>query len=188
MLARRTAHKLRTNNGAGNLIPAPTSPLERNPLSPRGWKKRDSDGVGLGIVAKLDCAASSGAGVSVRRRKLLFCSGTAPIAIGSSKAAETGSSDDQSGVAGGEFPVADFLRCCYLCRKRLHGKDIYMYRGEKAFCSKECRNQQIVSDECKEKWGSEVLRRADLSSSPCSGDGAGDRDGRLFFAGITAAY
>ncbi|KAH9305945.1 hypothetical protein KI387_010349, partial [Taxus chinensis] len=46
------------------------------------------------------------------------------------------------------LPDADFLSACYLCRRQLrHGKDIYMYRGDKAFCSVECRYQQIVSDE-----------------------------------------
>eukprot|EP00253_Pinus_taeda_P035338 PITA_35338 len=46
------------------------------------------------------------------------------------------------------FPVAHFLRACYLCERPLnHGKDIYMYRGDKAFCSVECRYQQILKDE-----------------------------------------
>lgn len=26
------------------------------------------------------------------------------------------------------FPTSDFLSSCHLCRKKLHGKDIYMYR------------------------------------------------------------
>jgi len=46
------------------------------------------------------------------------------------------------------FPVANFLSACYLCKRQLnHGKDIYMYRGDKAFCSVECRYQQILMDE-----------------------------------------
>jgi len=46
------------------------------------------------------------------------------------------------------FPPADFLSACYLCKQQLsHGKDIYMYRGDKAFCSVECRYQQILMDE-----------------------------------------
>lgn len=27
-----------------------------------------------------------------------------------------------------DFPTSDFLSCCHLCKKSLHGKDIYMYR------------------------------------------------------------
>ncbi|GMH02410.1 hypothetical protein Nepgr_004249 [Nepenthes gracilis] len=45
-------------------------------------------------------------------------------------------------------PLPDnFLSCCHLCKKQLgHGKDIYMYRGEKAFCSQECRCQEMLFD------------------------------------------
>ncbi|KAJ9168069.1 hypothetical protein P3X46_019641 [Hevea brasiliensis] len=63
------------------------------------------------------------------------------------------------------YPTSDFLSSCHLCRKRLHGKDIYMYRGEKAFCSMECRSRQIMIDERKEQCRSKVSRSADVSSS-----------------------
>ncbi|KAJ8467170.1 hypothetical protein OPV22_029722 [Ensete ventricosum] len=44
--------------------------------------------------------------------------------------------------------MSTFLEDCYLCRRRLqHGKDIYMYRGDRAFCSEECRRRQIFMDE-----------------------------------------
>ncbi|WOL08137.1 hypothetical protein Cni_G16889 [Canna indica] len=43
---------------------------------------------------------------------------------------------------------SDFLSFCYFCKKKLEeGKDIYMYRGEKAFCSCECRDQEILIEE-----------------------------------------
>ncbi|PIA31728.1 hypothetical protein AQUCO_04900193v1 [Aquilegia coerulea] len=46
----------------------------------------------------------------------------------------------------------NFLSLCYNCKKKLgEGKDIYMYRGEKAFCSRECRYQEIFFDEGMEK-------------------------------------
>ncbi|KAJ0257595.1 FCS-Like Zinc finger 5 [Hirschfeldia incana] len=55
-------------------------------------------------------------------------------------------SEDYSTHAG------DFLRCCSLCKRYLvPGRDIYMYRGDRAFCSLECRQQQITVDERKEK-------------------------------------
>ncbi|XP_065880232.1 FCS-Like Zinc finger 5-like [Euphorbia lathyris] len=45
-----------------------------------------------------------------------------------------------------------FLRACSLCKRRLvPGRDIYMYRGDSAFCSLECRQQQMNNDEKKEK-------------------------------------
>ncbi|PKA64007.1 hypothetical protein AXF42_Ash005019 [Apostasia shenzhenica] len=147
------------------------SPLERNPQSPMGWRKRDSDGVGLGIVALLE--RSGGAGD--QRRKLVVGAASASIAFISKK---------QAAASSGDFPAADFLRYCYLCRRRLDGRDIYMYRGEKAFCSMECRHQLMVSDECLEKCGSEVCRSADISTYPCSNGGS---RGRRFVAGIAAA-
>uniref|UniRef100_A0A0C9QVA5 TSA: Wollemia nobilis Ref_Wollemi_Transcript_6905_1909 transcribed RNA sequence n=1 Tax=Wollemia nobilis TaxID=56998 RepID=A0A0C9QVA5_9CONI len=64
------------------------------------------------------------------------------------------------------FPPEDFLSVCYLCRRRLRdGKDIYMYRGDKAFCSVECRYQQILSDE-KERSAAASVKRAAPASSP----------------------
>ncbi|KAM3359321.1 FCS-Like Zinc finger 13 [Capsicum galapagoense] len=65
------------------------------------------------------------------------------------------------------YPNFDFLSLCHLCQKKLHGKDIYMYRGEKAFCSTECRYRQIVMDDHKEKCSS---RSADVASSPYGND------------------
>ncbi|WOL03126.1 protein MARD1-like isoform X1 [Canna indica] len=46
----------------------------------------------------------------------------------------------------------DFLSSCYGCKKKLGpGEDVYMYRGEKAFCSHECRYQEMLFDEGNEK-------------------------------------
>ncbi|KAM0936334.1 putative Zf-FLZ domain-containing protein [Dioscorea sansibarensis] len=48
--------------------------------------------------------------------------------------------------------TAPFLKACGLCKRRLGpGRDIFMYRGEMAFCSLECRQQQMNYDERKEK-------------------------------------
>lgn len=61
--------------------------------------------------------------------------------------------------------TSGFLSSCHLCNKRLHGRDIFMYRGEKAFCSPECRSRQIGMDEKKEKYCSSEAE----SKSPSSG-------------------
>ncbi|KAJ8636370.1 hypothetical protein MRB53_010637 [Persea americana] len=46
------------------------------------------------------------------------------------------------------FPSTTFLDSCFLCKKRLSPhRDIYMYRGDRAFCSVECRCRQIFMDE-----------------------------------------
>lgn len=31
-------------------------------------------------------------------------------------------------IEAAEFPASDFLSSCHMCQKKLHGKDIYMYR------------------------------------------------------------
>ncbi|KAG5594551.1 hypothetical protein H5410_035783 [Solanum commersonii] len=79
------------------------------------------------------------------------------------------------------FTMADFLNSCFLCKKQLKGLDIFMYRGEKAFCSAECRCTQISIDEHKEKCGSEAMKSlSDYSVSPCSGP-------MQFFTGVAVA-
>ncbi|KAK9269772.1 hypothetical protein L1049_001550 [Liquidambar formosana] len=78
------------------------------------------------------------------------------------------------------FSTADFLSSCFLCKKKLHGLDIFMYRGEKAFCSAECRSKQMISDDRKEKCGSGAMKPLAYSVSPCSGP-------MMFYAGVAAA-
>ncbi|KAG4954055.1 hypothetical protein JHK87_039649 [Glycine soja] len=47
-----------------------------------------------------------------------------------------------------QYPSHDFLSVCYHCNKKLEeGKDIYIYRGEKSFCSLSCREIEIMMDE-----------------------------------------
>ncbi|XP_019174134.1 PREDICTED: uncharacterized protein LOC109169709 [Ipomoea nil] len=49
--------------------------------------------------------------------------------------------------------TAHFLRACSLCKRCLiPDRDIYMYRGDSAFCSLECRQKQMSQDERKEKY------------------------------------
>ncbi|TKY52640.1 hypothetical protein E2542_SST24162 [Spatholobus suberectus] len=44
-------------------------------------------------------------------------------------------------------PSLNFLSFCHTCKKHLEQtKDIFIYRGEKAFCSQECRHQEMVLD------------------------------------------
>ncbi|XP_030466255.1 FCS-Like Zinc finger 2 [Syzygium oleosum] len=45
-----------------------------------------------------------------------------------------------------------FLETCFLCKKRLgNNRDIFMYRGELAFCSEDCRQEQIEMEEANER-------------------------------------
>nr|GMD79738.1 FCS-Like Zinc finger 2-like [Ipomoea batatas] len=67
---------------------------------------------------------------------------------------------------GGRFeevvtPHPHFLDSCFLCRKPLGNRDIFMYRGDTPFCSEECRQEQIEMDEAKEKrWNLSASMKA----------------------------
>lgn len=70
-------------------------------------------------------------------------------------------------VASTPLPPIDFLDACYLCKRSLGpGIDIYMYRGDRAFCSAECRLKQMTMDEQSEKCASAVIKRAVTTTSP----------------------
>ncbi|KAJ1384356.1 Zf-FLZ domain [Sesbania bispinosa] len=46
------------------------------------------------------------------------------------------------------FPSETFMSFCFYCNKNLgQGIDIYIYRGERAFCSSECRYQGMLLEE-----------------------------------------
>ncbi|KAI3451127.1 hypothetical protein Pfo_007792 [Paulownia fortunei] len=77
--------------------------------------------------------------------------------------------------------TADFLRSCGLCNRRLAaGRDIYMYRGDAAFCSLECREQQMKQDERKERCATmpatngESHRRLEQAASATRTSGKGE--------------
>nr|XP_043640312.1 FCS-Like Zinc finger 10-like [Erigeron canadensis]XP_043640313.1 FCS-Like Zinc finger 10-like [Erigeron canadensis] len=74
--------------------------------------------------------------------------------------------DSDSSEVMNPYPSGDFLSFCYSCKKKLEGEDIYMYRGEKAFCSWICRSEEILVEEEMEKNNSEAS-----SSSQTEPDG-----------------
>ncbi|KAI7752724.1 hypothetical protein M8C21_019631, partial [Ambrosia artemisiifolia] len=82
----------------------------------------------------------------------VFCSPSPPVVYGGGQVV---------------FDDVDFLSCCNLCKKKLHGLDIFMYRGEKAFCSEECRYQQISIDERKEKYASRMKKQPEYVETLC---------------------
>ncbi|TKY71163.1 60S ribosomal protein L4 [Spatholobus suberectus] len=46
------------------------------------------------------------------------------------------------------YPSESFMSFCFYCNKNLgQDMDIYMYRGERAFCSRECRDQGMLLEE-----------------------------------------
>ncbi|GER52170.1 hypothetical protein STAS_29591 [Striga asiatica] len=77
-----------------------------------------------------------------------------------------------------------FLESCFLCRKKLlPGKDIYMYKGDTAFCSVECRYRQIFMDEeeanakgsCTLEYNCSTPSSSSSSSSRAAGKGSRNR-------------
>ncbi|KAI4317568.1 hypothetical protein L6164_025431 [Bauhinia variegata] len=81
-----------------------------------------------------------------------------------------------------------FLDQCFLCSERLlPGNDIYMYKGERAFCSVECRCKQIFMDE-EESFRNEncsmaAIRPTTATSSSSSSSGRHRRKGSRNRAG-----
>lgn len=94
-------------------------------------------------------------GATVKKREYVngydYCCGSVDNGIRSKFEMNSGVILEYSPM--GVAPVGDFLSYCCLCRKRLRDLDIFMYRGQ-AFCSEECRCQQIMVDENKEKYAS----------------------------------
>ncbi|XP_031489208.1 FCS-Like Zinc finger 8-like isoform X2 [Nymphaea colorata] len=91
------------------------------------------------------------------------------------KPEESGGGVAQTGC--NSFGMGDFLSTCYTCKKKLaDGEDIYMYRGEQAFCSPDCRWQEIMIDE-------EVEKKT-VNSHPSSGSASCDT---FFFPGLAVA-
>ncbi|GAB4837376.1 hypothetical protein Ancab_002254 [Ancistrocladus abbreviatus] len=66
------------------------------------------------------------------------------------------------------YPSVDFLSFCCFCKKKLEeGKDIYMYRGEKAFCSLDCRLEEILIEEGKENSNKKAPKESPKSLNGC---------------------
>ncbi|KAG5034586.1 hypothetical protein JHK87_009496 [Glycine soja] len=67
-----------------------------------------------------------------------------------------------------EDTTPDFLRVCFLCKRRLvPARDIFMYKGDSAFCSSECREQLMKQDERKDKY--RVGSKKQVAEKPNSG-------------------
>ncbi|TVU07611.1 hypothetical protein EJB05_40975 [Eragrostis curvula] len=62
-----------------------------------------------------------------------------------------------------------YLDSCFLCKRSIAcGRDIFMYRGDAAFCSDDCRQEQMDMDEALHA----VARRHRLLSTPSSSSAA----------------
>ncbi|CAA7394812.1 unnamed protein product [Spirodela intermedia] len=58
-----------------------------------------------------------------------------------------------------EDSSAGFLSICYFCKRGLGlGKETYIYRGDKSFCSMECRHQTMLFDAEVDDYSSKLAR------------------------------
>ncbi|KAJ0983783.1 hypothetical protein J5N97_002139 [Dioscorea zingiberensis] len=181
-----SAHN-KSNTTMRRNLPLPEPIIAGDRISTKSWKNRESEGIGLAIVTSLDKEEKEDRNPFSRRRRR-------PVLTSLNHLNNNNNNKEyyycqfqkevfevENVVVSSTYPALDFLNYCHMCRKRLQGKDIYMYRGEKAFCSPECRCQQMVIDECQERRyrsGSRTTT-AEVSSSP-------RYSGRLFFTGIEA--
>ncbi|XP_038875659.1 FCS-Like Zinc finger 15 [Benincasa hispida] len=61
------------------------------------------------------------------------------------------------------------LEFCFLCKQKLlPGNDIYMYKGDRGFCSVECRCRQILMDEEESVMKDNCRKTASSSTSESS--------------------
>lgn len=68
-----------------------------------------------------------------------------------------------------DSPATSFLDFCLLCKQKiLPGKDIYMYKGDMAFCSADCRCKRIFVDEEESMRENSSLSATKPTSSSCS--------------------
>ncbi|CAI9107808.1 OLC1v1007267C1 [Oldenlandia corymbosa var. corymbosa] len=73
------------------------------------------------------------------------CCGVVRLSELGKQSGDTFSSADQ--LNGSSLPM-NFLDACNSCNNSLgDGKDVFMYRGEKALCSNECRSQEMIVEE-----------------------------------------
>lgn len=151
IIGKLSALLLSGNHAAGfsDMGSSPRGPLDLKIQSPRSLKCYDVGGVGLGIVAALEkcsSSSSSSSSCSVGGHEILakfsVCSPSSfnkssPIPVSSGGNCARSSGDDRiikespPRVVVEEisvYPTSYFMSSCNLCRKKLHGQDIYMYR------------------------------------------------------------
>ncbi|XP_040381511.1 FCS-Like Zinc finger 7-like isoform X2 [Oryza brachyantha] len=79
------------------------------------------------------------------------------------------------GATGGRRRRLHFLESCFLCKSSIAGdRDIFMYRGDAAFCSDECRQEQMDMDEALQT----VARRHRLLCKPSTSPSAAEAAAR----------
>ncbi|MBA0664832.1 hypothetical protein Goklo_004779 [Gossypium klotzschianum] len=102
--------------------------------------------VGLSVV--LENQKSGNRNIFSKKTPQLISKTTMLINTSSKVSSSSSSSSSLSPPTTTSHTVPSFLEQCFLCKQKLlPGKDIYMYKGDRGFCSVECRCRQIFMDE-----------------------------------------
>ncbi|CAN6162721.1 unnamed protein product [Urochloa humidicola] len=74
------------------------------------------------------------------------------------------------GGGGGEGVARlHYLESCFLCKETIAcNRDVFMYRGDAAFCSDDCRQEQMDMDEALDAVARRHRLRSSSSSSPAA--------------------
>lgn len=104
--------------------------------------------VGLSVVLEGNKDITKKAPQVISKASMNMIKPPSPAASSSSSSPSSSSFNPFSRRSSSSFQVAGFLDHCFLCKQKLlPGRDIYMYKGDRAFCSEECRYRQIFMDE-----------------------------------------
>ncbi|CAI9099039.1 OLC1v1035800C1 [Oldenlandia corymbosa var. corymbosa] len=177
--SKRAAILVKSPRSLSNPIPILSNRVS-SPFSAKNDVKRKISAEEMELCEEYTCVISHVGDNQIKKKE--YFDSTNVVITGTEKISSV-SNNNLVGSRVGEAPqfrVADFLNSCFLCQKQLHGLDIFMYRGEKAFCSVECRGKQITIDERKEKCVSGMAKPHEYSASPCPSP-------MQFLAGVAAA-
>ncbi|CAL5044961.1 unnamed protein product [Urochloa decumbens] len=80
---------------------------------------------------------------------------------------------EQGSADAGEGGDRHFLDACFLCKREITpDRHVFMYRGDAAFCSEECRQDQRSMDAALKAARRRQLRRAASLPAPASAPAA----------------
>ncbi|KAM7463096.1 hypothetical protein LguiA_031217 [Lonicera macranthoides] len=111
--------------------------------------------VGLSVILEEDQSREGSSSVGKKASQVInkvTINIKSPKSSSSSSSSSTTTTCSSTSSCSSSHPTptttTSFLDYCFLCRQKLLlGNDIYMYQGDRGFCSVECRSRQIYMDE-----------------------------------------
>ncbi|KAI5650822.1 hypothetical protein M9H77_36827 [Catharanthus roseus] len=108
--------------------------------------------VGLSVVLEGQKELPKKSPQVIRKATINMIKSPSPVSSSSSSSSSSSNNNNNNPFSRRNYFSTDFkggfLDFCFLCKQKLlPGKDIYMYKGDRAFCSEDCRYRQIFMDE-----------------------------------------